>query len=117
MEKLNKPKRKRVSSPFAGNLKKVLDERGISIRSAAQICGVNQASVHSWLNGTQPHDVNCLLKLCKAVKCDFQWLLTGTHGQAKVQEMALQEIFETENDPAFSGIFQIEAKRLKRRKE
>lgn len=112
-----KPKRKRLVSPFSANLQKILAERGISIRGAAEICGVNQAVIHAWTNGAQPHDSLAVLKLCTALKCDFQWLLTGSHAETKVREMALQEIFETENDPAFSGIFQIEAKRLKRRKE
>lgn len=112
-----KPKRKRIATPFAENLKKILDDRDVSIRGAAEIMGINQAMVHSYLNGTQPHDALAVLKLCRALKCDYQWLMTNTLPETKLKEMSLQEIFETENDPAFSGIFQIEAKRLKRRKE
>ena len=114
-ENSRQPRRKRITTPFAQNLKKILQDREVSIRGAAEICGVNQAMVHSWINGAQPHDLIAVLKLCKALKCDFQWLLTNSHPQVSIKEMSLQEIFEMENDPAFSGIFQIEAKRLKRR--
>jgi len=111
-----KPRRKRIATPLAANLKKVLEERKVSIRQAAKFCGVNQAMVHSWLNGAQPHDATSLLKLCHELKCDFQWLLTGTHSEIKAKEMSLSELFDLEIDPSFSGIFQIEAKRLKRKK-
>ena len=112
-----KPVRKKVASPFAKNLKRILDERGISQRGAAEIAQTNVAVINDWLGGAVPHDHGAVLRLCKALKCDFQWLLTDSHTETKIQEMTLQEIFETESDPAFSGIFQIEAKRLKRRSE
>ena len=114
----DKPARKRINSPFAKNLKSILEERGISQRSAANIAGVNSATINQWLSGTQPNDALAVLKLCKAFKCDFQWLLTGIKSeQSKASEIGLSEIFEIEEAPDFSGIFMIEAKRLKRRKE
>ena len=116
-EKPKQPRRKRISTPFAQNLKQTLEERGLSIRGAAEIMGCNPAMVHSYLQGTQPHDSLAVLKLCRALKCDYQWLMTGTHPETTVSEMSLKEIFEMESDPAFSGIFQIEAKRLKRRSD
>ncbi|HEX7673144.1 MAG TPA: helix-turn-helix transcriptional regulator [Bdellovibrio sp.] len=109
------PRRKRIETPFAANLKGLLEERSISIRGAAEICGVNQAMIHSWINGAMPHDPMAVLRLCKALKCDYQWLMTGTHPETKAQEMSLKELFDLEDEPAFSGIFQIEAKRLTRK--
>lgn len=72
-----KPIRKRVDSPFAKNLKNILEERGISQRAAAEIAGVNSATINQWLSGSQPNDSMAVLKLCKGLRCDFQWLLTG----------------------------------------
>ena len=116
MNKL-KPARKKRSSPFAKNLKEILEARGITQRGAAELAQVGVAVINDWLSGSIPHDHEAVLRLCRGLKTDFQWMLTNTHTETKIKEMSIQEIFETENDPAFSGIFQIEAKRLKRRKE
>ncbi len=110
-----KPSRKKSSSPFAQNLKQILDARGISLRKAANICDVEPSVLHGWLQGTSPQDIQKVLKLCNELKCDFQWLLTGTKDKITAKQVSLTELFEMENDPMFSGIFMIEAKRLKRK--
>lgn len=111
----NKPARKRVQSPFAKNLKQLLHERGISQRGAGEIAGVNVAVIHDWLNGSQPNDPMAVLRLANALRCDFQWLLTGTRSQRDAKNISISEVFDIQDDPAFSGIFVIEAKRLKRK--
>ncbi len=111
----NRQRSSSVSSAFAANLKKVLKERGLSQRAAAEICGVNATSITDWLAGMAPRDLSAVLRLCQAIKVDFQWLLTGQHSEVRLEDLSLNEIFEIEHDPAFSGMFVIEAKRLKRR--
>lgn len=110
-----KPSRKQIQSPFAKNLKKILDDRGISQRSAADICGVEPSVLHGWIQGVQPQNMEKVLKLCIELNCDFQWLLTGTRDKIATKEISMSELFDMENDPTFSGIFMIEAKRLKRK--
>jgi transcriptional regulator with XRE-family HTH domain len=110
-----KPTRKRVTSAFAANLKQILKERGINLKTAAQLAGVTPAVVHAWENGGQPHDLNAVVKLSQALKCDFQWLVTGTTSKVDLKDMTLTELFDVQDDPAFSGLFLLEAKRLKRR--
>ena len=107
-----KPKRKKTDSPFSKNLTAILKERSISQKQAANLMGVAISVVHDWMNGTYPNDPSALLKLCKALNCDFQWLLTGIQSQPKTKAN-LTEVFDIHDDPAFSGIFMIEAKRLK----
>jgi transcriptional regulator with XRE-family HTH domain len=109
------PKRKKTTGPFANNLRAILEERGISQRGAAEIMGINVAVVNTWLQGTYPNDPNIVLKLCRALSCDFQWLLTGEQSQTNKTNITLSELFEIHNEPSFSGIFMVEAKRLKRR--
>ena len=83
---------------------------------AAEIAGVNSATINQWLSGSQPNDPIAVLKLCKALRSDFQWLLTGTpRPSQKVEELALLEIFEMQDEADFSGIYMIEAKKLKRK--
>lgn len=114
--KKRKPIRKKVESPFARNLKLILGERGLSQKSAAEIMGVSVSVVNDWLQGVQPHNHGALLKLCRAVNCDFQWLLTGERSQAVTGTSNLHEFFDVQDEPMFSGMFVLEAKRLKIKK-
>ena len=110
-----KPIRHRVESPFGENLKKILKEKGMTLRQAAKIAGVNPATLHSWEHGGAAQDLNAVLKLCQELKIDFQWLLTGTSGSADLRDATISQLFDMENDPTFTGLFMIEAKRLKRK--
>ncbi|MEK6627204.1 MAG: helix-turn-helix transcriptional regulator [Bdellovibrionota bacterium] len=112
-----RPARKKVESPFAKNLKAILAERGISQTAAASIAGVSPPTVNDWLHASAaPNNLIAVQKLCRAMNCDFEWLLTGSQSKVDLKEIALTELFESEPDPSFSGIFQIEAKRLRVKK-
>jgi len=113
--KTKRPTRKKVESPFAKNLQLILEERSISQTAAAEIAGVGISSINDWLNGVQPHDLRPIIKLCEALSCDFQWLLTSTKSKTTSKNISLHELFEIEEGTSFSGIYKIEAKRLKRR--
>lgn len=113
--KKNKNHRKRLETDFAKNLQKVLRERGLTLRAAAEIAGVNQSVISSWTAGSQPADLLAVQKLSQGLGVDFEWLLTGNSSQITPQALALTQIFEEED--AFSGIFRLEAKRLIRKEE
>lgn len=115
MKNKGRPARKKIQSPFSKNLEKVLAERGISQRSAAELAGVPVATLNDWLTGTQPADLFAVQKLCRAIKCNFEWMLTGAEDHVDPRNLSLSEIFDVQDDATFSGIFQIEAKRLKRK--
>jgi transcriptional regulator with XRE-family HTH domain len=109
-------KKKKVESPFAKNLAKILQERNLSQKAVAEIANISPSVVSDWLKGNQPHDLNALLTICQAIKCDFQWLVTGVHSKPNLKDISLAEIFDIEDEPSASGLFQIEAKRLTRKK-
>jgi transcriptional regulator with XRE-family HTH domain len=104
-----------VRSALAENLKSTIKERKLSIKTSAEICSVAQSVFHGWLNGAQCNDPNALLRFCESLNVDFQWLLTGKVSNFEPSKMGLNEIFDIEEDPTVSGLFLIEAKRLKRR--
>ena len=111
-----KPARKRIESPFSKNLSSILEERGISQKTAAAMAEVTPATMSDWMSGnTLPHDHTKIAKLCLALGCDFQWILTGTHSRADLKDISIAELFDGEDDPMFSGIFEISARRLKRK--
>ena len=100
-----------MPSPFAENLSRLLQDRGISVRQAAQICEVSASVVSAWCNGGAPQDLAAVQRLCRAVNYDFERLLTGSSSKLNPSEMKLTDLFD-EQDAAFSGVFKIEAKRL-----
>lgn len=110
-------RKKKMVSPFGKNLKAVMTERSLSVRGIAEIAGVGPSVVHDWLSGTNPHDYYAVSKIAHSLKVDFQWLLTGAHSQVNLKNLSLSEIFDVQPDPSFSGIFILEAKRLKKRGE
>ncbi|MBY0314408.1 MAG: helix-turn-helix transcriptional regulator [Bdellovibrionales bacterium] len=112
---MSKPTRKKVQSPFSKNLKAILEERGLSQKTAADIAGTTASTINDWLAGSQPADLLCVQKLARALKTDFEWLLTGNQSQINPKDISMTELFEGEPDPSFSGIFEISARRLKRK--
>jgi transcriptional regulator with XRE-family HTH domain len=111
-----KPARKRIESPFRKNLKRILEERGIAQKAAAAIAEVTPATMSDWVSGgSVPHDHQKIQKLCRALKCDFEWLLTGSQSRTDINDISMTELFDSEPDPTFSGIFEISAKRLRRK--
>ena len=110
-----KPIRKKPSVIFMKNLRALLTEKELSQRGAAEIMGISVSVVHDWLQGSYPNDPDAILKLCKATGADFQWLLTGLPTSKSQSTAPLSEIFNIEHDSSFSGIFMIEAKRLKKK--
>ncbi|MGE4107730.1 MAG: helix-turn-helix domain-containing protein [Bacteriovoracia bacterium] len=103
------------NSPFAQNLKSVLVDRGISQKAAAELADVPPSTVGDWLSGVNPTDALAVQRLCRALKCDFEWLLTGQKGRTDFSEIPLGEIFDVQDEPDFSGFFEITARRLKKK--
>lgn len=114
---MTKPARKKNQSPFAKNLKAILAERGISQKAAAEMAGTSTSTVNDWLASAQPSSLMSVAKLARALNCDFEWLLTGDQSRINLQELSMTELFESEPDPSFSGIFEISAKRLRKKKK
>ena len=101
----------------AKNLKLLLAERGLSQKAAAEIAQTTPATINDWLAGTQPADLLSVQRLAHALKADFEFLLTGTQSRVDLQGISMTELFESEPDPSFSGIFEISARRLRRKME
>ena len=113
-----RPARKRVESPFAKNLKAILAERGLSQTAAASIAGVSPATLNDWLHASAvPNNLLSIQKLCRALNCNFEWLLCDSATPTDSKEISMAELFQSEPDPTFSGIFEISARRLTRIKK
>ena len=112
MKKQKRNNRKRANSPFSENLKQVLTVRKLTQRAIAELAGVQVSVVNSWMSGAVASDPIVVLKLAKALNLDYQFLMTGEYSNFKPEDLTIDQVFRSESDPAWSGIFQIEAKRL-----
>lgn len=108
--------KKKIESPFAKNFTQVLKQRNLSQKAVAEIAGVSPSVVSDWLKGNQPHDLNAVLKICLAIGIDFQYLVTGVHSRPDIKDLPLSEVFDFDEESTFSGIYQIELKKLTRKK-
>lgn len=109
--------KKKVVSPFAKNFAEVLKQRNLSQRAVAEIAGVAPSVISDWLAGAIPQDLNALMKICQALNCDFQYLLTSVHSRPDIKDISLSELFDVNDVPDFEGVFQIQMKRLTRKKK
>lgn len=112
--KKSKPARKPLNSPFAKNLKMILESRQISQRAAAEIAGVSPTVIANWLVGQSPHDFLAVHRLAVGLGVSFEFLLTGEGSLVPVPSAAIEDLFEIHE--AFEGIFRISAQRLTRKK-
>ncbi|WII72156.1 hypothetical protein QJS83_16965 [Bdellovibrio sp. 22V] len=106
-------KRKRISTGniFAANLKKVLKERGLSARAGAEIAGVPSSTFNMWTSGSVPENHEAVYRFAKGVGVSFQWLLIGK--EEPPPTISITDLYDVSAEPDLSGIFLIEAKRLK----
>ncbi len=110
-----KPARKRIESPFAENLRRLLEERQITASAAAIIAQVPISTVNGWLaGGIQPHNFQAVQRLSTALKADFEMLLCGTSHAFEPTEMPLSAIFD-EVDVGLQGVYRLSLKRLVRK--
>lgn len=100
--------------PFAVNLKKILEERNITAKAAAQLAQIPNSTLGHWLSGVIPQDLEAVHRLAVALDVDFQFLLLGK--RSPVKHHSVEELFEIADEATMSGLFQIEIKRLKPKK-
>lgn len=114
---MSKRRQKRGELPFAKNLRNLMQERGVSQRKLAALSGVKTSTLGDWLSGAMPTDLLSVAEVARVLKTDFQVLLLGSRPAGDAEEKNINELFEVDDAPEFSGLFLIEAKRLRRRQK
>lgn len=102
--------KKTQANAFTTNLNRLMTEKNISVRRAADMAGVSPSTVNSWRSGSAPTDFKAIRKLAKGLRVSFEFLLTG-ESEIRSAEISLTEIFEEES-PIFDGYARISIKRL-----
>lgn len=110
---MSTPRRKRQGTdklPFAKILKHVMDERALSVGAVAEMAGVSRSVVQSWTYNANPHDLQAVARLAKALKMNFKELLLGEADHEPTREISFQDLFE--EGEVFEGICKINIQRL-----
>lgn len=113
MGKMAKKRQRRGDLPFARNLRKLMEDRGLSQKEICQQTAIKTTTLNDWLGGTTPSDLVAVAELCRVLKVDFQVLLLGSRPEHDYEEKVFMKLFDIEDSHMeFSGVFLIEAKRL-----
>lgn len=113
-EKQKRRKRKMVNSPFGKNLSALLKERGLRQSDAAKLIGVAPSVINTWISNASPQNLKAVLNLCEALDADFQEVLTGVPSHSsEIEKSHLGEFFDVDEKDQLTGIFFVQAKRLK----
>lgn len=108
---MDMPKQKRQGTdqlPFGKILTQIMKDRNLSIAAVAEMAGVSRSVVQSWTSRANPHDLQAVAKLAKALNINFKELLLGETDQESVK--TLSDLFEEKD--FFEGICKINIQRL-----
>jgi len=101
--------------PFAKILKRVMSERGLTVRAVGEMAGVSSSVCQSWLNASNPHDLQAVGRLAKALNMEFKELLLGEAELRAPGGVDVEGLFEEKD--LFDGLCKVSIKRLVPRKD
>lgn len=88
-------------------LKKLIQERGITISHVAKSTGVPQQTIHNWLSGTEPRSLTQVKKVADYFDVSLDYICFGIVPQ---RAKALEDYGEEIN----AGIFEVVLRRIKK---
>lgn len=116
MDMPNEKKRQGTNKlPFGSILKKIMEDRGLSVRAVAELAGVSPSVAQSWISKANPHDLQSVARLAKGLNISFKELLLGEAEPANTGQISIKDFFEEKD--FFEGICKVSIQRLIPRKE
>lgn len=108
---MTRSRRKKTPSAFQENFNRILRERNLTLRVAAELMGLPLSTVAEYTHGSTPSNLEAIGQFCQKLNIDFQWLLTGHKSTPQLGELSLEELFD-ERDSGWDGLYRIRATRL-----
>lgn len=112
---MGRQKKLPAESLFSKNLVEVLKSRNISQSQAAKLAGVSLSTLNGWTAGAAPSDMKAILRLCKSLDLDFQYLLSGERSGLALSKIPIEELFKVEESASFDGFYQVSFKKMVRK--
>lgn len=91
---------------FGKRLRKIMDQRSLTVRAVAEMAGVTGSVVQSWISNAVPHDLEAVSRLAKALNVGFKELLLGEPETEENPEL----MFDAQD--WFEGICKVKVQRL-----
>lgn len=107
-----RPKKTKAVSAFTINFNKILRERNLTAKQAADVMQIAYTTVVGFTKGAMITDMEALSRFTTALSLDFEWMLTGKVKNVDPAQIPLDQIFAEDEEASFSGIYRIEAKKL-----
>lgn len=95
---------------FGVRLRKIMDDRNLTVRAIAEMAGVTSSVIQSWISKAAPHDLEAVAKLAKALNVGFKEILLGEPETGESPELMFDE------QDWFEGICKVKIQRLVPRK-
>jgi transcriptional regulator with XRE-family HTH domain len=108
MEEMPKKRKGTNGLPFGKNLKVVMKERGLTVRAIAEMAGVSASVAQGWVSSANPHDLQAVAQLAKALKVGFKELLLGEPETPGVAD--INNLFDSHD--LLEGICKVKIERL-----
>ena len=106
-QKAAKKKQGTDSLTFGKRLRGIMDERGLTVRAVAEISNVSGSVVQSWISKANPHDLEAVSRLAKALNVGFKTLLIG-----EPEEVSDSPEVLFDHEHAFEGYCKIKVEKL-----
>lgn len=78
------------SIKLAGNLKKLLEERNLTLTAACRKIGMNKSTLHNYCNGVVPRNLVKLQELAALLGVSMNELVIGNQSSSPPQELAIE---------------------------
>lgn len=91
-----------------------MNERGLSVGAIAEMAGVSRSIVQSWTSKANPHDLQAVARLAKALGVGFKELLLGELEERDIEGISSDALFDEQE--FFEGICRVKVQRLVPRK-
>jgi repressor LexA len=99
------------------NIKKIMDEEGITVYKLAKLSGLSQTGIKYFINGEKSPTVETLEKICDALKINLKSLFNG-NGELDIDEKRIISLYNTANNQAKeTAFFALEKGQVKKSKQ
>lgn len=69
---------------FAGTLKKVMKERGLTVKAISVATGIPQSTISEWTGGREPKLGDAVVRLARFLGLSVEYLATGEESEKKM---------------------------------
>lgn len=97
--------------PFARLLQRLMEERGVGVRAAAELARVAPSVIVSWRSGAYPEDFVAVKRLAKSLGVSLSFILTGEEDHGSPGHPSITQVFEYDGI-LFDGFAKITIERL-----